>query len=411
MVAPVEGSGMAKRVRIGLVGSGFAAHFHLASYQKVYGEDFEIRGVHGRNREKAGALAKQWNLARVYDRLEDLLGDPEIDAVDLVVPNHLHVPLAVQAAQAGKHVFCEKPLTGFFGPADAKPGAWSARGFSREAMFKGVMEEADRAWNAVKKAGVTLCYGENWVYSPPVVKVNRLLAASRSPILRIQGEESHSGSHADYAKRWQTAGGGSLIRLAVHPVSAAIYLKYEEGRRRNGIPIRPRHVTAEVATLTDLQSFRDEPVKHMKSGWEDVEDYGSILLTFEDGAVAQLTSTDTVMGGIYNYLTVYGARAVLRANINPNTACEAYTPDGEYFKDEYICEKTETKEGWSYPSPDEDMVTGYPDELRDFVGSLSRGRAPKSDLMLAHDTLAVTYGAYWAAEQGRRIDLKPYLRT
>lgn len=401
---------MAKRVRIGLVGAGFAAHFHLASYQKVYGEEFEIRGIYGRTRDKAARLAQEYNLAKVYGSYEELLADRDVDVVDLVVPNHLHVPLAIQAAQAGKHVFCEKPLTGFFGPPEAKGARWSARGYSREAMFRAVLDEANRAYDAVRKAGVTLCYGENWVYAPPIVKLNRLLAASGSPILRIQGEESHSGSHAEYAKRWQTAGGGSLIRLCVHPVGAALYLKYEEGRRRNGRPIRPASVTAEVAHLTAMKTFQDEPRKFIKTGWEDVEDYGAILLTFDDGSVAQLTSTDTVMGGIYNHLTVYGARVVLKANINPNTACMAYTPDGDFFKDEYIVEKTETKEGWSFPSPDEDMVTGYPDELRDFVGAISRGRPPKSDLMLAHDVLVVTYAAYLSAEKGQRVDVRPYLR-
>ncbi len=401
---------MAQRVRIGLVGAGFAAHFHLASYQKVYGEEFEIRGIYGRTRDKAAHLAKEHGLAKVYDSYEQLLADREVDVVDLVVPNHLHVPLAIQAAQAGKHVFCEKPLTGFFGPPEARGTRLSARGYAREAMFRAVLDEANRAYDAIRKAGVTLCYGENWVYAPPIVKLNRLLAASGSPILRIQGEESHSGSHAEYAKRWQTAGGGSLIRLCVHPVGAALYLKYEEGRRRHGRPIRPAFVTAEVANLTAMKSFQDEPRKFIKTGWEDVEDYGAILLTFDDGSVAQLTSTDTVMGGIYNHLTVYGARVVLKANINPNTACLAYTPDGDFFKDEYIVEKTETKEGWSFPSPDEDMVTGYPDELRDFVGAISRGRAPKSDLMLAHDVLVVTYAAYLSAEKGQRVDVRPHLR-
>jgi predicted dehydrogenase len=402
---------MAKRVKIGLVGAGFAAHFHLASYEKVYGEDFEIRGLYGRTKEKAAHLAKEFEIPKVYDSIEALLGDRELDVVDLVVPNYLHVPLAIQAAQAGKHVFCEKPLTGYFGPPEMRDRKWTARGVSRESIFKAAVDEANRAYDAVKKAGVTLCYGENWVYAPPIAKVNRLLAASQSTILRIQGEESHSGSHAEYAKRWQTAGGGSLIRLCVHPLGAALYLKYEEGRRRGAAPIRPVSVTAEVANLTWIKSFEAEPKKFMKTGWEDVEDFGAILLTFDDGSVAQLTSTDTVMGGIYNYLTVYGSRAVLKANINPNTACQAYTPDGEFFKSEYLVEKTETKEGWSFPSPDEDMVTGYPDELKDFVGSISAGRAPKSDLMLAHDVLVATYAAYLSAEKGARIDLRPYLRS
>ncbi len=399
---------MAKHVRIGVVGAGFAGHFHCASYGKVCGEDFEILGVFDVAKDKAGHLAKDFEIKKVYDTFDALLADKEIDVVDLVVPNNLHVPLAVKAAQAGKNVFCEKPLTGYFGPRDAKD--WTARGVSREDIFKGALDEANKAYDAIKKAGVTLCYGENWVYAPPIVKVNRLIEASGSAILRIQGEESHSGSHADYAKRWRTAGGGSLIRLCVHPVGAALHLKYEEGRRRDGKPLRPAFVTAEVANLTKMKAFEAEPRKHMKTGWDDVEDFGAILLTFEDGSVAQLTSTDTVMGGIYNYLNVFGSRLVAKANINPNTACQAYTPDKEYFKDEYVVEKTETKEGWSFPAPDEDMVTGYPDELKDFVGSISRGRQPKSGLMLAHDVIVVTYAAYLSAEKGARIDVRPYLR-
>ena len=401
---------MAKRVRIGIVGAGFAGHFHLASYEKVYGEDFEIRGIFDAVKDKAAKLAKDFGVPKVYDSLEQMLGDKEVDVVDIVVPNFLHVPIAVQAAQAGKHVFCEKPLTGYFGPADAMEKKWSAKGVSREEMFKGAVESANRAYDAITKAGVTLCYGENWVYAPPIVKLNRLMEVSGSTILRIQGEESHSGSHAGYAKRWREAGGGSLLRLCVHPVGAALHLKYEEGRRRDGKPIRPVSVTAEVTNLTAIKAFVAEPKKHMVHDWEDVEDYGAIHVTFDDGSVAQLTSTDTAMGGIYNYLQVWGSRAVVCANINPNDACTAYTPDGAYFKDEYLVEKTETKEGWSYPAPDEDMVTGYPDELRDFIGSISHGRQPRSDLMLAHDVILITYGAYLSSDKGARVDLRQHLR-
>ncbi|HYF01567.1 MAG TPA: Gfo/Idh/MocA family oxidoreductase, partial [Planctomycetota bacterium] len=168
---------MAKKVRIGIIGSGFAAHFHLASYAKVYGEDFEIRAIYGRNKDKTGHLAKEWKIPKVYDTYDALLSDKEVDAVDLVIPNYLHVPYAVKAAQAGKHVFCEKPLTGYFGPSDASPGSWTAKGFSREQMLKAAVDDANRAYDAVTKAGVTLCYGENWVYAPPLVKLNRLLAA------------------------------------------------------------------------------------------------------------------------------------------------------------------------------------------------------------------------------------------
>ena len=145
---------MPKHVRIGIVGSGFAAHFHLASYQKVYGEDFEIVGVYGRNKEKSAHLAKEWKLKKVWSTYEEMLADKDVDVVDLVVANNMHVPFAIKAAQAGKHVFCEKPLTGYFGPPDAAPGTWTAKGFSRETMMKAAVDEASRAFDAVKELAI-----------------------------------------------------------------------------------------------------------------------------------------------------------------------------------------------------------------------------------------------------------------
>ncbi|HSB98170.1 MAG TPA: hypothetical protein VLC91_17040, partial [Spongiibacteraceae bacterium] len=189
----------------------------------------------------------------------------------------------------------------------------------------------------------------------------------------------------------------------------ALYLKYEEGRRRRGVPIRPVSVIAQVANLTGIESFKQEPRKHIVADWDDVEDWASIIVTFEDGSVAQLSSTDTKLGGIHNFLTAHGSRAVVSANINPNDACQAYTPDGNYFASEYLVEKTETKEGWSFPAPDEDAVTGYPEELRDFVGAVAEGRPPKSDLMLAFDVLLVVYAGYLSAEQKGAVDIRPYL--
>jgi predicted dehydrogenase len=400
---------MSVRVRIGIVGAGFAAHFHLASYGKVYGEDFEIVGIVGRDASKTAELARIHGIQRTYDSIDALMSDRNVDVVDLCVPNHLHSPLAIRAAQLGKHIICEKPLGGYFGPPGA-PSTWTAHGAPRLQMLESVASEARAVQEAVSRAGVRFCYGENWVYAPPIVKLNRLMAASAGTIMRIQGEESHSGSHASYSKEWRTAGGGSLLRLCVHPIGAALHLKYEEGRRRNGIPIRPKSVVGQVANLTGIASFKQEPRHHVVTGWKDVEDWASVIVTFDDGSVAQLTSTDTRMGGISNHLTAFGSRSVVTANINPNTMCQAYTPDGSYFKDEYVVEKAETKEGWSFPAPDEDAVTGYPDELRDFIGAVSQRRAPRSDLMLATDVMLVVYAGYLSASEGRQVDLSPWLQ-
>lgn len=395
-------------LRIAIVGTGFAAHFHLASYRKVYGESFEIAAICGRNPERTAALASEHGIARCESDWQVVLADPSIDAVDLCIPNNLHVPMILAAAKAGKHIICEKPIGGFFGPEGAGDD-WSADGFPRQVMLETIAEQVRQVREAVMLAGVTFCYGENWVYAPPIAKLNRLMAASDSAIMRIEGEESHSGSHAPYSRRWRTAGGGSLLRMGVHPIGAALWLKQQEGRRRDGQPIRPARVIATTARLTNIAAFRAQQPSHVVADWFDVEDFGTVTITFTDGSVAQLTSTDTRMGGIRNFLTAHGSRAQVTANINPNTTCQAYTPDGSYFADEYLVEKTETKEGWSYPAPDEDAVTGYPEELRDFIGAIAHDRAPKSDLMLACDTLLLVYAAYLSAERGSAVDLSGYL--
>jgi len=97
-------------------------------------------------------------------------------------------------------------------------------------------------------------------------------------------------------------------------------------------------------------------------------------------------------------------------HINPNDAVQAYAPDPAVFAGEYITEKIETKAGWTFPQPDEDWMTGYPAELQDFVESVALGREPVSGGALARDVVAVVYGAYLSAAEGRRVDLGPHLR-
>ena len=133
-----------------------------------------------------------------------------MDAVDLCVPNHLHHPMTVAAAQAGKHVYCEKPLTGYFGRGEA---AEQVSKTPREVMLRETLADADEMLAACAASGVQLCYGEDWVYAPVLEKARRLIQVSNSPIMELRGEESHNGSHADYAKRWATSGGGALLRL------------------------------------------------------------------------------------------------------------------------------------------------------------------------------------------------------
>ncbi|HET8576840.1 MAG TPA: Gfo/Idh/MocA family oxidoreductase [Methylomirabilota bacterium] len=388
------------QVRVGLIGAGFSAHLHAEAYQQVRGVEVRITRVAASRRERAARFAKEFGVATISDTAEEILTAADVDVVDLCVPTSLHAPLAVAAARAGKHVIVEKPLTGCFAPPSVP----------RAEMLRRALAASDEVVDACRGAGVRLCYAENWVYAPPIQKARRLLAASGGPILRLVGEESHSGTHAPVNKRWETGGGGSLLGKGCHPLGAALYLKADEGRRLRGRPVRPRAVTAETARLTDTAAFKaaGRPFLKIVEG-ADVEDWGTLLLTFDDDTVAQISAGDTVLGGIRNQLAVYGARAVVLCNINPNDSVQAYAPDPQVFGDEYLVEKLETKAGWSAPQPDEDWMTGYPQELQDFVDAIAEGREPLSGAALARDVMVVIYGAYLAAAEGRRVDLTSYL--
>ncbi len=391
-----------RRVGVGLVGAGFVARIHAEAYHHVRGVEVDLVAVTAARGERAEAFAREFAVGRAVPDFRAVLDDPAVDLVDLCVPSHLHAQMAMEAARAGKHVIVEKPLTGFFGDV-ATP---------RAEMLRRALAGADAVREACATAGVRLCYAENWVYAPPIQKARRLLTAAGGPILRLVGEESHGGTHAPVNKRWETGGGGSLIGKACHPLGAALYLKADEGMRLRGRPIRPVSVSAETASLADTEAFRAAAPRYLNTvDGANVEDWGSMLIGFDDGTVAQISAADTVLGGIRNQMIVYGAKAVVICNINPNDTVRAYAPDAAVFAAEYLVEKLETKAGWSSPQPDEDWTSGYPQEIQDFVEAVALKREPLSGGALARDVTAVIYGAYLSAADGRRVDLRPHLES
>src|SRR5436305_14470216 len=172
----------------------------------------------------------------------------------------------------------------------------------RAEMLKIATENATAMVEAARRANVWLMYAENWVYAPSITKANRLAAASGGAILEMRGGECHSGSHSPYSKEWRYTGGGALFRLGVHPLGAMLSLKRAEGMRRNGVPIRPKTVVAEVGDLTRTPAFQAEAKHFVGTGWQDVENWGSLILTFEDGTRGIVWASDAVLGGMESNL-------------------------------------------------------------------------------------------------------------
>ncbi len=98
-----------KRVRWGVIGAARIALTKVIPGM-LNGELIEMVGIASRDRAKAEAAARELGIPKAYGSYEEMLADPEIEAVYNPLPNHLHVPLSIQAAEAGKHVLCEKPI-------------------------------------------------------------------------------------------------------------------------------------------------------------------------------------------------------------------------------------------------------------------------------------------------------------
>ena len=389
---------MAGRLRVGLVGARFAARFHWEGYRRVYGVPVEVVGVTAKGAESPEAFARERGI-RAFASFEALCD--AVDVIDLCTPGSTHEPLAVEAFRRGKHVIIEKPFTGYYGP-----GKEDFRGdrFPKDAMLREAMASCDRILAAARAASRRLCYAENWVYAPAIQKEREILAKSGGQVLWIIGDESHSGSHSPYYGIWKFSGGGSLVGKGCHPLTAALYLKRAEGEARGQMAVRPATVSARTHAITRLKNFRD--AGFLRTSYDDVEDYGQMHITFDDGTVADIFSSELVLGGVHNWLEVFANNHRTRCNLNPIDALETYNPREEFLKDVYVTEKLGTKQGWSHPAPDEDWQHGYPQEFQDFSESIGFDREPLSGGELARDTIAVLYSAYLSAERrGAEVEI------
>ncbi|MGH2353387.1 MAG: Gfo/Idh/MocA family protein [Chloroflexota bacterium] len=393
---------MAETVRIGLIGAGFAAGLHLRAYRACGNPSAQVLALASARPERARSVAEEYGVPDAYHDYRRVLDRPDVDVIDLCVPNHLHQRLALDALAAGKHLIVEKPLTGYFGGAGAAEPVGQT---PKSTMLREALRSADAIIGAANRAGRKLMYAENFVYAPSIQKARRLIEEAGAPILELRAQECHSGSHAAYAKRWREAGGGALLRLGAHPIGAALHLKRWEGERRNGTPIRLQSVTCEAGDLTQLAAFQAQQQKWLVHDWEDVENWACAVLTFEDGARATCLASDTVLGGMDDTVQIYLANARINCNFTHSTSLQVYAPDPSVFPGEPLQEKLTTNAGWSYPPIDMEYMLGYAPEIQDFVAAVAEDRLPVSDAALGRAVVEAIYAAYLSAEAGRRVDV------
>jgi len=387
------------KIRVGLVGCGFVAELHMYAYKRVYGVDAEVTAAVARGNHVL-EFAKKHGIRTTYRDFRDLIADRDIDVIDICTPPALHAEMIVAAMQAGKHVICEKPFSGYFGREGDQPPI--GKHVPKSLMYERVMEEMERTRTAIASSGRLFMYAEDWVYAPAVTKMVEILEATKDKILFMKAEESHSGSHAAHAAQWAMTGGGSLIRMGCHPLSAVIYLKQVEAKAR-GETISVTAVTGDVGNV--VAGLAPQERTYIKSNPVDVEDWGMLTLTFSDGTKSTVFSGDMIMGGVRNVVETYTSGGSLFANITPNNHLTSYLTDEAKLTNVYITEKVDRKTGWQFVCLEEEWTRGYLQEIQDFMERVALGRQPRAGVALAYETIKVSYAGYWSAEDGRRITL------
>src|SRR5437764_355919 len=184
-------------VRIGLLGCGFLATFYMQSLAEVVNQQVIV--VYGRDKRKAVDFASRWNIPEYTDDMAAVVARPDVDLLIIALPNDLHLPAALLAAQYKKNVSCTKPL-------------------GRNA------DEARKMLDAVQWAGVLHCYGENEVFSPAVMRAKALIdEGAIGRVLTVRSREAHSGPHAAHFWNVEQSGGGVLVDMGCHTIEVARY--------------------------------------------------------------------------------------------------------------------------------------------------------------------------------------------
>jgi predicted dehydrogenase len=164
----------------------------------------EVLGIASRDQGRAEATARQLGIPRAYGSYEALLADPDIDAVYVPLPNHLHAQWGIAAARAGKHVLCEKPLA--MTAADA------------EALV-----------DAGRESGVTIMEAFMYRQHPSWVAVRELLASGR--IGRLTAVDSWFSYYLEdptNIRNIQDVGGGALYDIGCYCINLSRMLFGEE---------------------------------------------------------------------------------------------------------------------------------------------------------------------------------------
>ena len=330
---------MIEKVRWGVLGAArIAVEKVIPAMQQ--GELTQVSAIASRDLERAQRAAQALGIEKAYGSYEELLDDPDIEAIYNPLPNHLHVPWTMKAARAGKHVLCEKPI-----------------GLNLEEAQK-LLEVRDRTGVKIQEAFMVRTHPQ-WLGTHELIKGGRI-----GTLRAITGFFSYFNADATNIRNQVDVGGGALMDIGCYPITISRFIFGEE-------PLR-------VAALLE-----HDPV--MK-----IDRLTSALLEFPAG---QATFTCSTQLAPYQRMHFFGARGRIEVlipfNALPDKPMRIMIDDGS----DLFGANVEVKE---FPICDQYTIQG---DL--FSRAIREDREQPIPLEDAVNNMAVIEAIRRAAETGR----------
>lgn len=318
-------------IKVGVLGGGGILEAHIRGY-RAYADAIKVTAVADVVEETARRRAVELDAA-AYTDFREMIFEAEIDAVDICLPHHLHAEAIVAAAQAGKHILCEKPLCL-------------------------TVLQADEVQQAVSAAGVTLMCAHNQLYLPAVAKAKQSLDDGvLGTVYEVRTTDSFYNDFDPQNMGWRastaTSGGGELMDTGYHPTYLMLHFA-------GGSPV-------DATALLSRHRLR----------FMEGEDSAQVLVRFDNGVVGQLVTSwayDAPPGT--ERFSVVGERGSLRS-------------DGRSL--------TITLRGSSSQTYDFEDVDTYAYEIGQFADCLRSGIRPLHTEKEGIDVLCLILAAYEGA--------------
>jgi predicted dehydrogenase len=318
-------------IKVGVLGGGGILEAHIRGY-RAYADAIKVTAVADVVEETARRRAVELDAA-AYTDFREMIFEAEIDAVDICLPHHLHAEAIVAAAQAGKHILCEKPLCL-------------------------TVLQADEVQQAVSAAGVTLMCAHNQLYLPAVAKAKQSLDDGvLGAVYEVRTTDSFYNDFDPQNMGWRastaSSGGGELMDTGYHPTYLMLHFA-------GGSPV-------DATALLSRHRLR----------FMEGEDSAQVLVRFDNGVVGQLVTSwayDAPPGT--ERFSVVGERGSLRS-------------DGQSL--------TITVRGSSSQTYDFEDVDTYAYEIGEFADCLRSGIRPLHTEKEGIDVLCLILAAYEGA--------------